>query len=88
METDTVMDARAWLELLRGELAERGWDAEIRSIRARPHLWIVNPDDRKLNGMVAAQGDHYRWTWGPVLGRAGNVHGVSDKILHVLRGVS
>lgn len=88
MKTDTVTSARARLELLRAELAERGWDAELRGTDAKPHLRVVNPGDPALSGMIAAQGSDYRWTWGPVLGPADDVHGVADRILYVLRGMT
>jgi hypothetical protein len=82
------MDVRARLEQLGAELAGRGWSVQVRGTVKRPYLRVVNPDDLALNGMVVALGDQYRWTWGPVLGQADDVHGVADRILHVLRGVA
>ncbi|WP_157548252.1 hypothetical protein [Nonomuraea candida] len=88
METDTAaLSAREHLDRLRAELAERGWESEIRGTRENPYLRVANPSDPGLNGMVAARGDLFRWTWGPVLGPIRDASVAADVIVTVLREV-
>lgn len=87
METDTAIDAKAQLELLRAELVERGWIAQLGGTSVRPYLRVVNPHVPALNGMVACRDDQYRWSWGPLLGAADDVPAAARRIQYVLRAV-
>jgi hypothetical protein len=89
METDTAaLSARELLDRLRVALGERGWSSEIRGTRENPYLRVANPADPGLNGMVAARGEFYRWTWGPVIGPIGDASTAADEILTILREVA
>lgn len=88
METDTVVNTAARLELLRVELASRGWESQLAGSKQKPRLEIANPAVvPTLNAAVMVHGDHYRWSWGLVVGPINDVSSAADRIMHVLRDI-
>ncbi|KAB8184299.1 hypothetical protein FH608_048310 [Nonomuraea phyllanthi] len=85
METDRATGAREQLDLLRVELARRGWHADQCGTEQRPFLRVRNRADPELSDSVACRGGVYCWSWGPAIGAVDDVSGTADRITHVLR---
>jgi hypothetical protein len=81
-------EARVELARLAAELQRRGWQTELRS---DGRLVVRNPDDDELRDHIGCRegvdGREYVWSWGDVIGAAGDVAVASDRIVRVLRSV-
>ncbi|GLZ13695.1 hypothetical protein Acsp04_39300 [Actinomadura sp. NBRC 104425] len=82
-----VHDAMAHLEELRHELISRGWKADIRRTDRRVALRVSNPEQPRLNDDIVCDGEVFRWPWGQGIGAVGEVAGVAERVMYVLREV-
>ncbi|MEU6034520.1 hypothetical protein ABZ801_03860 [Actinomadura sp. NPDC047616] len=81
------MDVMAHLENLRAELVRREWKAEIRRSPDRDVLRVRNPAHSRLTDDIVCDGEVFRWPWGQGIGPVGEVTGVAERVMYVLREV-